>query len=70
MNVIKSTINPINKKDKKCFQYTVTVALNHEEVGKYRERITKIKSFIYKYNKKNIKFPSKKDDWKKFEKNG
>ena len=27
----KSTTNPINKKDNKCFQYTVTVALNHEE---------------------------------------
>ena len=26
----KSAINPINKKDK-CFQYPVTVALNHEE---------------------------------------
>ena len=25
----KATINPINKKDNKCFQYTVTVALNY-----------------------------------------
>ena len=25
----QATINPVNKK--KCFQYTVTVALNHEE---------------------------------------
>ena len=50
MNAIKSTVNPINKKDKKCIQYAVIVALNHEEVGKYPERITKIKSFIYKYN--------------------
>ena len=24
--------NPINKKDNKCFQYAVTVALNHEEI--------------------------------------
>ena len=30
----KATINPINKKDKKCFQYTVTVALNLEGVKK------------------------------------
>ena len=26
----KATTNPINKKDNKCFQYAVTVALNHE----------------------------------------
>ena len=46
----KATINPINKKDNKCFQYAVTVALNHEEIGKYFERITKIKLFTNKYN--------------------
>ena len=28
----KKTINPINKKDNKCFQYAVTVALNYEEI--------------------------------------
>ena len=27
----KARINPINKKDNKCFQYNVAVALNHEE---------------------------------------
>ena len=30
----KAIINPINKNDNKCFQYAVTVALNHEEIGK------------------------------------
>ena len=25
----KATINPINKKDNKCFQYIVTVSLDH-----------------------------------------
>ena len=30
----KATINPINEKDNKCFQYTVTVALNYEEIKK------------------------------------
>ena len=25
-----ATINPINKKDNKCFQYAVTFVLNHE----------------------------------------
>ena len=45
----KATINPINKKDIAHFQYTVTVALNHEEIGKHVQRITKIKPFINKY---------------------
>ena len=30
----KAAINPINKKDIKCFQYAVTVALNQEEIKK------------------------------------
>ena len=65
----KATINPINKKDNKCFQYAVTVALNYEEIKKDPQRITKIKPFINKYNWEGINFPSEKDDWKKFEKN-
>ena len=68
----KSTINPINKKDNKCFQYTAYYhegALNHEEIGKHGERITKIKPFINKYKWEEINFPSGKDGWKKFEKN-
>ena len=28
----KATINPINKKDNKCFQYAVTVAVNYKEI--------------------------------------
>ena len=45
-----ATINPINKKDNNCFQYTVTVALNQEEIKKDSQKITKIKSFINKYS--------------------
>ena len=41
----KATINPINKRDNKCFQYAATVALNHEKIGKNSERITKTKPF-------------------------
>ena len=65
----KTTINSVNKKDNKCFQYAVAVALNHEEIGKHAERITKIKPFINKYKWKGINLPSEKDDWKTFEKN-
>ena len=41
-----STINPISKNDNKCFQYAPTVALIHEKIEKFFERITKIKLFI------------------------
>ena len=46
----KTPINPINKKDSKCFQYTVTVELSHEKVKNESQVITKVKPFINKYN--------------------
>ena len=64
----KATINPKNKNDN-CFQYAITVALNHEQIKKDPQRITKIKPFIDKYNWKEISFPSHQKDWKKFESN-
>ena len=42
----KATINLFNRKDNKCFQYAVTVTLNHEEIRQDPQRITKIKRFI------------------------
>ena len=65
----KATINSINKKDEKCFQYAITVALNYEEIKKDPQRIIKIKPFINKYNWKGRNYPSEKIDWKKFRKN-
>ena len=44
----KATIKTINKKENKCFEYTLTVALNYEEIKKDPQRITKTKSFINK----------------------
>ena len=58
-----------NKKDSKCFQYGVTVVLNHEEIKEDPQRIIKIKPFINSYYQEETKLPSEKDDWKKFEKN-
>ena len=58
----KATINPINKNNNKSFQYAVTVVLNHEEIGKHDERITKIKPFINRYKWERTNFPSEKDD--------
>ena len=65
----KATINPQNKKDDKCFQYALTVALNHEKVKDHPERISKIKPFIDQYNWNDIDFQSTDKDWKKFESN-
>ena len=42
--------------------------LNHEEIGKHAEIITKIKPFINKYEWGGINFPLGKD-WKELEKN-
>ena len=63
----KETINPKNKKDDRCFQYAVTVALNYGQIKDPPERISKIKPFIDKYDWKEIDFPSTGKDWKKFE---
>ena len=49
----KAAMNPINKKDNKCFKHT----LNHEEVKKDLQKITKIKPFMNKYNWGEINLP-------------
>ena len=56
------TINPINKKYDKCFQYATTTGFEHNP-----ERITKIKPFINKYDWNGIDFPSHEEDWNNFE---
>ena len=63
----KVTQNPENKDDK-CFQYTATVELNPEEITSYPERVSNIKPFINKYKLKRIIYPSKIENWKRFEK--
>ena len=54
----KSAIIPVNKTDNTCFQYTVTVALNHDKIEKDLQIITKIKPLIDKYNWEGINYPS------------
>ena len=46
----RATINSINKKDNKCYQYTVTVPLNYKEIKKDPQRMTKIKTLIKIFN--------------------
>ena len=45
----KATINPKNNDDK-CFQYAITVALNHEQIKSHSERISNIKPLIDQYD--------------------
>ena len=57
-----ATINPVNKKGSKCFQYTATVALNYGEIKKDPQISSKLN--------KERNFPSEKDEnWIKIEKN-
>ena len=59
----RSIINPKNAY--KCFQYAITVALNHDKINRDPQRISKIK----RYNWNGIEFPATSKDWKKFEQN-
>ena len=49
---IKNKLSAINPKsnDYKCFQYAITVALNHGKINKDPQRVSKIKPFIDQYN--------------------
>ena len=64
----RATINPKNKDDK-CFQYSITVALNHQKIESHPERISNIRPHIDQYNWEGIEFPAGIKDWKKFERN-
>ena len=64
----KATINPKTKKNDKGFQYAIAVALNYQQINNHPEEIYNIKPLISKYNWKEIKFPSYKEDWNSFEK--
>ena len=64
----RATTNAKNK-DNKCFQYSITVALNHQNIENHPERISNIKPFIDQYNWKDTYFPAGIKAWKKFERN-
>ena len=64
-----ATINPENKNDDNCFQYAITVALNHQNIRRNPKRKSKIKPFIIQYHWEGIEFPTERKDWKKFEQN-
>ena len=61
-----SVLNPHNR-DNKCFQYSVTLSLYHEQIGRYCCRIPTVKPFIDSFNWENINFLPKEQDNKTFE---
>ena len=64
----KATIN-VENDDDKCFQYSMTVALNYDKIKKHHQRVSNVKPFINQYDWNEINFPSHVNDWKKFELN-
>ena len=60
----ESVINEDN-----CFQNALNDSLDYQRIKKDLQKISKLKPYINQYNWKDIKFPSDKEDWKKFEQN-
>ena len=60
----EATIN-----DNNSLQNALNDALNYQTIEAHPERISKIKSYIIKYNWEGIEFPAGSKDWEKFEQN-
>ena len=60
-------INKSKNSDNKYFQYAITAALNHENIGKHPGRIVKIRSLINRYEWKERNLPTGSKERKKFE---
>ena len=58
--------NNINNND---FQNTLDDALNDQIIESNPQRISKLKSYINKYNWERINFPAGSKNWQKFEQN-
>ena len=52
-----------------CFQNALNDSLDYQSIKKDPQKISKLKPYINQYNWKDIKFPSDKENWKKFEQN-
>ena len=64
----RATTNPKNGGNK-CFQYSITVALHHQDIKNHPERITNIGFHVGLYNWEGIEFPAGIKDCKRFERN-
>ena len=65
----RATINLKNLSDDKCFQYSINVALHHQDMENHPERITNIGPHTGLYNLEGIELPAGIKDWKSFERN-
>ena len=65
----KAVINPKNENDEECLKWAVTVALHHEEIGKYPQRISNIMRYANNYNWSGLEFPVAIMKINEFEKN-
>ena len=60
----RATTNPQNEDHNNCFQFAVTVAVNHQNNENHLERISNIKPFINQYNWEDIDIPLHQKDRK------
>ena len=51
----EATINPKNNDDN-CFRYALTAALNYQNIKSHPERVSNLKSFVKRYNRKKMDF--------------
>ena len=65
---LKTKKEPITNEDN-CFQNALNDSLDYQRIKKDLQKISKLQPYINQYNWKGIKFPSDKEDWKKFEQN-
>ena len=65
---LKSKKESISNEDN-CFENALNDSLDYQTIKRYPQKISKLKPYINQYNWKDIKFPSDKEDWKKFEQN-
>ena len=52
-----------------CFENALNNSLDYQRIKRHLQKISKLKPYINQYNWKGIKFPSDKEDSKKFEQN-
>ena len=65
----KSTINPYNHSNNRCFLYAIVITLNYHNIDNNPQTISNLIPFICNYNWYNIDFPAGQKDYSEFEKN-
>ena len=61
--------NNNNNNNNKDFQNALNDALNYQTIEKDPQGISKLKSYINKYNREGINFPAGSKEWQRFERN-